>query len=277
MVEAPLAEAFARDGFVVLPNFYDVETQIAPILVGIQQIVRLVAERHEIEVPDATPTEAMTRGMAALAKANRAWAGEVYDAVKQIPAFMRLVASAANEQLMAQLRPGSSPGLAANGYGIRIDHPQEEKFRTYWHQEFPVQMRSLDGVVFWSPLLDVRQNMGPVEIAVASHEAGLIPVVEDGGGVGRSGAYALRLENEREVVSGYSKVAPLSRPGDLLVMDFLTLHRSGINRSDHARWSMQFRYFNFDDPVGKDVGWCGSLANMAELAAVTSRLAKEPR
>ena len=43
-------------------------------------------------------------------------------------------------------------------------------------------------------------------------------------------------------------------------MDFLTLHQSGQNVSDRSRWSMQFRYFNFADPVGVDIAWAGSYA-----------------
>jgi ectoine hydroxylase-related dioxygenase (phytanoyl-CoA dioxygenase family) len=143
---------------------------------------------------------------------------------------------------------------------MRIDNPGEAKFRAPWHQEFPAQLLSVDGVVFWTPLLPVTQDMGPVEIAEGSHAEGIVPVYEDDAGIGKSGAYALRLDREQERLARYKTVAPLTEPGDLVLMDFLTLHQSGENLSDHARWTIQFRYFNFAEPVGVRIGWRGSFA-----------------
>ena len=79
--------------------------------------------------------------------------------------------------------------------------------------------------------------------------------------MGRTGAYALQLENGEELTSQYEQIAPLSEPGDLVLMDFLTLHQSGHNVSDRPRWTMQFRYFNFVDPMGIRISWAGSFAS----------------
>lgn len=264
---------FEKDGYAILPGFYDAETQVEPIRAGIRRIVELVAEQHGVDAPCATPEEAMREGIMAIAAANRAWAGEVYDAVKQIPAFMQLVSHESNADLFRRLRPGSEPGLAAGGYGIRIDFPSEDKYRAYWHQEFPAQLRSPDGVVFWSPLLPVTDSMGPVEICAGSQKEGIVPVVQDDGGVGKAGAYALRLDGEAERLARYDHIAPLSRPGDLIVMDFLTLHQSGANRAAWPRWSMQFRWFNFAHPVGRRIAWKGSFAAGVNFADVLPELA----
>jgi len=202
----------------------------------------------------------MTTGYLALIAANRSWGGEVYDAVKQIPAFMALASSRRNVELFEKLRLGSVAGVAAGGFGIRIDNPNDEGFRALWHQEFPAQLRSIDGLVYWSDLLPITVDMGPVEIAEGSHIQGPVPVYEDDGGIGKTGAYSLRLDREQEILAKYKKISPLLNPGDLLVMDFLTLHQSGINLSDRPRWSMQFRYFNFNDPVGIYISLKGSVA-----------------
>lgn len=255
-----IAQDFIRDGFALLEGFYDPAEDIAPIHEGVRRIVELLAHKHGVDAPCATPIEAMTLGYPALIKRKRAWGGAVYDAVKQIPAFMKLVSHRRNSELFERLRRHSIPGVAAGGYGIRIDNPGEEKYRAPWHQEFPAQLRSVDGIVFWSPLLEVTPAMGPVEIAVGSHREGIVPVLEDAAEAGKTGAYALRLERENERVSRYKKVAPLTRPGDLLVMDFLTLHQSGLNEAQDPRWSMQFRYFNFAEPLGIRIDWKGSFA-----------------
>ncbi|WP_375552077.1 MULTISPECIES: phytanoyl-CoA dioxygenase family protein [Rhodophyticola] len=257
--ETNVAE-FRDLGYTLIPEFYNVSDDIAPIQEGIRKIVELMLKKYRVSAPCGTHEEAMTLGYPALIRENRAWGGEVYDAIKQIPAFVRLVSTARNDEVFKALRSGSVPGLAAGGYGIRIDNPSEDKFRALWHQEFPAQLRSVDGMVFWSPLLQMTPDMGPVQIAVGSHSGGLVPVYEDDGGIGKSGAYALRLDSEAEHLAQYDIVAPCTNPGDLVLMDFLTLHQSGANVSNRPRWSMQFRYFNFQDPIGIKIGWAGSYA-----------------
>lgn len=254
--------AFATEGMLVLPGFYRLDHDIEPIQRAIYDIVGQVMRRHG--VPDTRQpfhTATFDEGYLALIAMDRKWGGEVYDAVKQIPAFVRLVAHHAHEQLMRELRPDSLPGIAGGGYGIRIDNPNEDRFRAQWHQEYPAQLRSLDGVVLWSPLVQITEALGPVQFCPGSHHDGLVPVhTHDATNPNRTGAYALMLKNEQELIARYPRIAPLSSPGDLILVDFLLLHASGHNRSMRARWSMQMRYFNFKDPTGLAHGWKGSFA-----------------
>jgi len=272
-----LAERFSEDGYYLSKAFYDYESEIKPIQSAIRDIIVLVAAKYNIDVPASDPQEVMTRGYSAVIAADRKYGGEIYDAVKQIPEFMQLVVAPKNIALFKTLRPNAKPGIAAGGYGIRIDNPREEKFRAPWHQEFPAQLRSLDGVVFWSPLLPVDPDTGPVEICPGSHKEGPVPVYEDDQGVGKAGAYALRLDREDELLKKYKRIAPLTTPGDLLNMDFLTLHASGQNISRAPRWSMQWRIFNFADPVGVKLGWRGSFAAGVKYQDLVPELAATRR
>ncbi|WP_083223482.1 MULTISPECIES: phytanoyl-CoA dioxygenase family protein [unclassified Ensifer] len=265
-------QEFNVKGYHLVPGFYDIQSEIAPIQEGIRQILELMCKKYGVDAPTGTALEAMTVAYRSLIAVNRSWGGEVYDAVKQIPAFMRLVSSAANDEVFKALRPGSIPGIAAGGYGMRIDNPGEEKFRAQWHQEFPSQLHSVDGIVFWTPLLPVTTDMGPVQIAEGSQAEGLVPVYEDDAGVGKVGAYALHLHKGEERLARYKHVAPLSNPGDLVLMDFLTLHQSGHNVSSIPRWSIQLRYFNFAEPVGIRIGWKGSFAANVKFADVLPEL-----
>lgn len=260
IADEDLVSRFQRDGFILVKGFYDLETQVRPIQEGVRVIVELIAGKYGVEAPCGTPEEAMSLGYPKLIAVNRAWGGEIYDAIKQIPEFVALVSSARSIRLFEALRPGAKAGVAAGGYGIRIDNPGEDKFRAWWHQEFPAQLRSIDGLVFWSPLLEVTPEMGPVQLALGSHLDGFAPVFDDDAGLGRAGAYALRLEREAERVARYKVMAPRLQPGDLLVLDYLVLHQSGHNVSTSPRWSMQMRYFNFRDPLGISISWKGSFA-----------------
>ena len=278
MIDQAAVEQFRKDGYVVLRSFYDFESEIRPIREGIRVIIELMARKTGIDGPYATAEEAMSQCYPKIIATNRALGGEIYDAVKQIPEFVALVASKRNVELFEVLRPGAKAGVAAGGYGIRIDNPSEDKYRAWWHQEFPAQLRSNDGLVYWSPLLAVTPQMGPVQVAVGSHVEGFVPTYDDDAGLGRAGAYALRLQGEEQLLARYDVVAPLTKPGDLLILDYFILHQSGYNVSNSPRWSMQLRYFNFRDPLGIKISWKGSFAAGERFAdIVPDLLAKDKK
>ena len=268
--------AFARDGFVVLPDFYE-HADVEAVQRGIHSIIGLLIEQDQLAI-DQPPFASATfdAGYQALIAHDRELGGVVYDAAKQIPAFIRLVASAKHESVVRQVRGTNCPAIAAGGYGIRIDNPGEEKFRAGWHQDYPAQFRSMDGLVFWSPLIEMTNELGPVEFCRGSHQDGLAPVREmDSANPDKTGAYGLTLIDEAARVSQYERVAPRTQPSDLVLVDFLTLHRSGENRSTRSRWSMQMRWCNFGEPTGKRLGWPGAYAAGNELRSVHPELVVE--
>lgn len=253
---------FQRNGVLVLKGFYDLERDIYPIQDAIYKIIGLIISKYDLPIvrPVFAP-ECFDAGFQQLITINRAYGAEIYDAVKQIPAFIRLVGNPIHEQLFAELRVGSIPAVAAGGYGMRIDNPNEDRFRTNWHQEYPAQLRSLDGLVYWSPLVPVSEDMGPVEFCLGSQVEGAVAVYsQDKVHPEKAGAYSLTLKNEADLLGKYPHVSPLTTVGDLVVIDFLVLHASGCNRSNRSRWSMQLRYFNFSEPTGRTHGWSGSYA-----------------
>jgi ectoine hydroxylase-related dioxygenase (phytanoyl-CoA dioxygenase family) len=265
---------FRNNGVLVVSNFYDVDSEIVPVQRSIYEVIGLVIERHGLEIgrPDFSPHD-FDAGFMDVVAADRSFGSEIYDAIKQIPAFIRLVANSQHERVFRELRPGSSPAVASGGFGIRIDIPFEDKFRANWHQEYPAQLRSLDGVVFWSPLLKITGDLGPVEFCLASQKDGPLPVTStDPRNPNKQGAYALALHNEQELVNRYEHVAPLTGPGDLVIIDFLVLHASGLNRSQRARWTMQFRYFNFREATGMKHGWKGSYAAGVDFRSIHPEL-----
>lgn len=255
-------EQFYRDGFLILRGFYDWKRQLEPIQRDIHRIIGILIQDHGLPICQA-PFSAATfdSGYQEIIAHDRKLGGVIYDAVKQIPAFLRLVCEERHDRLLAQLRKSDLPGVAAGGYGIRIDNPFEEKFRANWHQDYPSQFRSIDGLVFWSSLVPVTDDLGPLQIAVASHREGIAPMLSrDPDHPEKTGTYALRLHNEAERLARYRKVEALVETGDLLIIDFLNLHASGFNRGKRSRWTMQIRYFNFREATGRRLHWVGSFA-----------------
>lgn len=262
-------EDFFENGFVVIKNFYDVESEIRPIQKAIYQIIGFVMERHSVSIArEPFEGENFDSGYLDLIAINRDFGGEVYDLVKQIPSFLRLIASKKAEELFCHLRNTDAPGIGAASYGIRIDNPIEEKFRSHWHQEFIVQPQSIDGVVFWTPLLKVTADMGPVIVCPRSHKDGLCVYSKSKAYAKKIGAYKIGLSDEEATVAKYEKIAPLTSPGDLILMDFLTIHQSGFNKSHRPRWSIQSRFFNYKEVTGMRIGWKASVTAGTDVEKV---------
>src|SRR5882672_4949345 len=121
---------FRENGVLMVEGFYDFARDIVPVQEDIYRVIGQVMTRHD--VPDKRrpfSPESFDDGYNNLIAIDRTYGGEVYDAVKQIPAFVRLIGHPVHEQVFKTLRPGSIPGVAAGGYGIRIDNPNEERFR----------------------------------------------------------------------------------------------------------------------------------------------------
>ena len=127
--------------------------------------------------------------------------------------------------------------------------------------------------MFWSPLIRVTKDLGPVKICPGSQNEGVVPVyTNDAKNKEKTGAYSLVLQNEAALLEKYEQVTPLSKPTDLIVMDFLLLHASGYNTSDKALWSMQFRYFNYLEKTGLSHSWKGGFASGIDFRVVHPEL-----
>ncbi len=270
-------EAFHCDGVVVLPGFFDLKKEIEPIQRGIYDVIGQVLKQYRVlEKREPFTPSTFYSGYQELIALDRKIGGVIYDAVKQIPAFVRLVTHPAFSIIFKALRRDAIPGVAAGGYGIRIDNPNEERYRAPWHQEYPAQLRSLDGLVFASPLLEIVPELGPVEFCLGSHKEGVLPVYsQDAHNPEKSGAYGLTLKSEKELINKYQRIAPLTSPGDLVILDWLVIHSSGKNVSQRSRWSMQIRYFNFAEPTGMSYWWKGSFANAVDFRDIHPKLCKD--
>jgi hypothetical protein len=268
---------FEQTGVVVLKGFYDIEREIVPVLRPIYEIIGICLGKYGVAHTQAAfSVETFDDGYLKLLEKDRRIGGEIYDAVKQIPAFHRLLASEKHERLVSGMRGTNLPGIVDRGYGIRMDNPSEPDHLTGWHQDYHGQLRSLDGLVLWAPLRSMTQALGPVKFCVASHKAGLFPLTCPPNNQHQKNTTlygtGLRMLDEQKVVGRFEQSMPLLEVGDLALVDFLTVHCSSPNVSDVTRWSMQLRWFNFREETGIRHGWPKSYAHGRSFADVHPEL-----
>lgn len=251
---------FHKNGVLVIPNFYNYEEEIKPIQKNIYDIIDIIIEKYNLNIKRKPFNgENFDNGIMKILEKDRKYISELYDAIKHSVPLVRLLSSDKNELLSKCLLKSDLIGIASKGYGIRIDLPKEEQYRSFWHQEYPAQLRSLKGLVFWTPLVTIKEKLGPVEVCVGSHKEGILPVFKTSES-NRQNAYTLKIYDEISFVKKYTKNSPLTKPSDLIIIDWLVLHQSGYNVSKKPRWSIQMRYFDYNEPLGKKISWKGSFA-----------------
>lgn len=248
-------EQYKKEGIVYLESFYDLETEILPIKKDIYKIISILIDQYDLPIKqERFSADNFDSGLIEMIRNHRKIVGILYDAVKKIPAYVRLASSSKHEVLAKQLIGTDFFGFANRGYGMRMDNPNEDVYLTQWHQDYVSQLCAPKGIVLWSPLRDVTSAVGPVQMCPGSHTNGIFPIVRDA-----PGSYGLKLKNEDNLLKNYTPITPEVKVGDLVVIDYLTLHASSANRSKFTRWAMISRYFDFMDETGRAHGWKGGL------------------
>ncbi|HEY5341554.1 MAG TPA: phytanoyl-CoA dioxygenase family protein [Candidatus Aquilonibacter sp.] len=273
MIDCP---ALDRDGYVFCARLLDLNRDIAPLQRELGLLIRRAAEAcgTTYDLPD-DPAD-FDRGYCELVARIPQVQPLVYDMSKALPSFQRLIV---NERIVDAFRTFRGTELCGTAFGtcgIRIDRPGDERHLAPWHQEFPYQFRSLDGMTFWIPLVPVDASGGPVVLARGSHREGPIGLDDTTGTADEDkarGEYGgWRVHDEETVLARYERAQFDTAPGDVLAFDFLTLHASAPNRSRRARWTAQIRYFNFADPYGASIGWAGGIKHGKSFAAMNEAI-----
>jgi ectoine hydroxylase-related dioxygenase (phytanoyl-CoA dioxygenase family) len=245
---ADLAQ-FRRDGFVVVRNLFS-PAQQQPVLDGIERLLDAKCKGLEGDL-HAKVLE--------LARRDRLALGKVYDAMRKLQSFWALAGSDALGTAASALLASDTVGIAFRGAGIRLDLPDEDKWRSPWHQEYPSQISSPRGVVAWFSLVPVTADMGPVNIAAGSQREGLLGV-RCGDPMNRAKDYTGQFEipNVEALLERYPVVSSETGSGDVVFIDFMTLHQSGFNRSaSRSRVTCQVRFFDMAEPVAISHDWVG--------------------
>jgi len=115
----------------------------------------------------------------------------------------------------------------------------------YWkvpaHQDYGTTQGSVNSVVVWTPLVNMTDELGPLEVVPGSHKQGLRETKYDNG-------FGLVDVHENEAFKPI-----LCDVGDVILFSTLLVHRSGTNKSDSKiRWSINLRFSDLADQYWLD-------------------------
>ncbi|MBL8701679.1 MAG: phytanoyl-CoA dioxygenase family protein [Alphaproteobacteria bacterium] len=242
---AALGARMARDGYLLVRGLLPVEA-VAEVQAQVGTFVREAGWlRRDRPVTDAVAdldgfcVDPDPTYLATLRRINRL---EAYHALKHHPALVDLL----ERMLGGAVFP--HPRVL-----MRNIFPAREEYTTKAHQDYPNVQGSTEVYTAWIPLIDCPLEVGPLQVAVGSHRAG---VYDFDIGAGAGG-----IEIVDPLVGRWAG-SPM-RVGDVLFFHSMTVHKGLPNRSTRLRMSMDVRYqrvdepFNFDNanPDGQPLSW----------------------
>ncbi|MBU3568181.1 phytanoyl-CoA dioxygenase family protein [Polynucleobacter alcilacus] len=110
---------------------------------------------------------------------------------------------------------------------VRADMPFDDPWRFPPHQDYPFNKGSLNSVTLWVPFQDTGEDMGCLQVIKGSNKLGLLP------------------EKNNEIIEQFPDINYESAPialGEILCFSQFLIHKSGFNRSEKIRFSLQLRY-----------------------------------
>lgn len=248
-----LREALARDGVAVATGLL-ARARVTAVLQGLDALLCSVRPGWA-RLPADELVSGLHERLRALAQMSRPTLAQVYDASRKLTAFWALAGAPELLDTAAALLGTDALGLAFRGAGVRLDLPGEDQWRSDWHQEYHSQLSSQRALVAWISLVPVTHAMGPVQIAKGSHREGILPVrALDPLNTKKNYTQTFVIPDAEERARRYEVIQLETQPGDVVFMDFATLHASGFNRSaTDARITAQLRYFDMlaDDAVSQ--------------------------
>lgn len=263
---------FEEQGFLYVERYFS-ESEIVRLLSDIHRLIGLVLEREGLQHSrQPFDPENFDSGLEVLMEKSRKLGALIYEAVKKIPSHLILASHERNVEVAKFLLGAEFVGFASRGWGLRMDHPDEDTFLTQLHQEYVSQICSPRGLVLWSPLRNVDAETGPAVFYPRSHREGVFPIEVTG-----AGSYGLKIREETALERRYDPLVPEVARGDCMIMDFLLLHKSSPNRSKRTRWALLSRYFDFSDPTGRQIGWAGGLQEGNSFEKIFPELATKVR
>lgn len=162
-------------------------------------------------------------------------------------------------KIVLQTNTGWSESELSPIHNIRVKYPSRygiSPFTTVpWHQDYgatdPSQC-NLQIVTAWIPLTSSNAYKGGIEIIPRSTKLGWLEHQR-----GEKGP-EVKEEILQKALKEHSDLQPVqvrAHPGDIILFDQYTLHRSLINFSNQIRWSIDMRYISQGSESGRPGMW----------------------
>ena len=233
---------YSKNGYAVLKNIVPY-TRIDALLENIYKLYRKYSTDSELdEAEDPWKSEIFHKKLIEFRKKDPKLFGAIYDSLKTSLTLTQLVSDDKIVDNVAKFLNVKPSDISISEPMCRLDVPNDKRNALEWHQErsfFPQNRDGSHSLVCWIPLTNVTEEMGTIHISPESHKGGLIIPERN---EKKNGSSTRQISVPEEHIKKYEDLTVPVDVGDVVFLNMLLFHRSGVNISDKIRYAVQARF-----------------------------------
>ena len=228
-------DTFQRDGFALIrdPAIAAMKEDVREVLhdTALHIARRLLPADVFAALPIDEGFDALLDGIHGV-ETDNAVTRALYEVFPALPPVIALIHHPAIRDVVA--RAGVSDAIAGTLPLIRLDRPGDQRFATPAHQDSWYSLLSPNAVTLWTPLCRMTPEMGELRVLSGSHTNGPCEFKP----------YEAGHEwfETAEPVPDEALIPVAVGHDELLIFNQSLIHKSGVNRSDRVRISVQLRF-----------------------------------
>ena len=233
---------YSKNGYAILKNIVPY-TRIDALLENIYKLYRKYSTDSELdEAEDPWKSEIFHKKLIEFRKKDPKLFGAIYDSLKTSLTLTQLVSDDKIVDNVAKFLNVKPSDISISEPMCRLDVPNDKRNALEWHQErsfFPQNRDGSHSLVCWIPLTNVTEEMGAIHISPESHKGGLIIPERN---EKKNGSSTRQISVPEEHIKKYEDLIVPVDVGDVVFLNMLLFHRSGVNISYKIRFAVQARF-----------------------------------
>ena len=233
---------YNKNGYSVLRNIVP-HGRIDALLENIYKLYRKYSTDYELdESENPWKSEMFHKKLIEFRKKDPKLFGAIYDSLKTSLTLTQLVSDDKIVDNIAKFLNVEPSDVSISEPMCRLDVPNDKRNALEWHQErsfFPQNRDCSHSLVCWIPLTNVTEEMGAIHISPGSHKEGLITPKRN---EKKNDAHTRQISVPEEYIKKYEDLIVPVDAGDVVFLNMLLFHRSGVNISDKIRFAVQARF-----------------------------------
>ena len=233
---------YSKNGYAILKNIVPY-TRIDALLENIYKLYRKYSTDYELDgSEDPWKSEMFHKKLIEFRKKDPKLFGAIYDSLKTSLTLTQLVSDDKIVDNVAKFLNVKPSDISISEPMCRLDVPNDKRNALEWHQErsfFPQNRDGSHSLVCWIPLTNVTEEMGAIHISPESHKGGLIIPERN---EKKNGSSTRQISVPEEHIKKYEDLTVPVDVGDVVFLNMLLFHRSGVNISDKIRYAVQARF-----------------------------------
>ena len=233
---------YNKNGYVVLKNIVPY-ARIDALLENIYKLYYKYSKDSELEnLEYPWKSELFHKKLIEFREKEPQLFGAIYDSLKTSLTLTQLVSDDVIVDNVAKFLNVEPSDISISEPMCRLDVPNDKRNALEWHQErsfFPQNRDGSHSLVCWIPLTNVTEEMGTIHISPESHKGGLIIPERN---EKKNGSSTRQISVPEEHIKKYEDLTVPVDVGDVVFLNMLLFHRSGVNISDKIRSAVQARF-----------------------------------